>query len=324
MVIDTVPAFGVGADKATHAGSGARHEVRQWMPVYGIESTLEPNAIARMLAMGGTFQELTASTPLVAPNQVFRIWRRGRSFVLKVYGSDARERRERHALDALEGLGFLPRIADRGAHGTTRWILFEDAGQWNLRSLPENPGFAKRAGEIVRRLHEVEATSLSNLTRGIDGEWIALDFTSTVKRVERYRSRLGVSQDLIDTALALNPPYGSPARVSHTDPVLRNFIVDDDGLMTLIDWEWATLAPPEWDLTKLVWSASMHAGPAAAEAVVEGYGRSVDRIQLDRWIVYHAAQTLVRYAERHLSARPGDVPDNLVAEFDRAVLGSAP
>ena len=37
---------------------------------------------------------------------------------------------------------------------------------------------------------------------------------------------------------------------------------------------------------------------------------------------YHAAQTLVRYAERNLAARPGDVPDNLTAEFDRAVLGA--
>ena len=67
----------------------------------------------------------------------------------------------------------------------------------------------------------------------------------------------------------------------------------------------------------------MHAGPAAAEAVIAGYGKDIDGVQLDRWIVYHSAQTLVRYAERHLSSRPGDVPDNLAAEFDRAVLGAA-
>lgn len=298
-------------------------ELQQWAAADRIEGTLEPHAIARMLAVGGTFQELTASTPLVAPNQVFRIWRKGQSFVLKVYGSDARERRERHALNALDGLGFLPQMVDRGSHETTRWILFEDAGRWNLRSLPENPGLARRAGIILRKLHEVDAVPLSNLERGIDGEWVALDFTSTVKRLERYRARLGVTQEQIDAALAVNPPYAGPATVAHTDPVLRNFIVDDAGLMTLIDWEWATMAPSEWDLTKLVWSANMHAGPTAADAVIEGYGRPLDGMQLDRWIVYHAAQMLVRYAERHLSARPGDVPDNLVAEFDRAVLGAA-
>jgi hypothetical protein len=90
--------------------SDACWELQQWAAVDRIENPLEPHTIARMLAVGGTFQELTASTPLVTPNQVFRIWRRGQSFVLKVYGSDARERRERHALNALDGLGFLPKV----------------------------------------------------------------------------------------------------------------------------------------------------------------------------------------------------------------------
>lgn len=293
--------------------STARHE----------RTNLEPHAVARMLAVGGTFQELTASTPLVSPNQVFRIWRKGQSFVLKVYGSDARERRERHALNALEMLGHLPRMLDQGSHEATRWILFEDAGRWNLQSLPENPGLARKAGSILRRLHDIDAAALSNLARGIDSEWIALDFTSSIKRLERYRSRLGVTQAQIDLALDVHPPYAGAPAVAHTDPVLRNFVVDDAGHMTLIDWEWATMAPKEWDLSKLVWSTTIHAGPAAAEAVVDGYGRTLDGVQLDRWIVYHAAQMLVRYAERNLSARPGDVPDNLVAEFDRAVLGAA-
>ena len=292
----------------------------RWSPYE--RTILEPHAVARMLAVGGTFQELTASTPLVSPNQVFRIWRKGKSFVLKVYGSDARERRERHALNALEMLGHLPRMLDQGAYEQTHWILFEDAGRWNLQSLPENPGLARKAGSILARLHDIDAAALSNLARGIDGDWIALDFTSSVKRLERYRSRLGLTQDQIDLALDVRPPHAGQPAVAHTDPVLRNFIVDDAGHITLIDWEWATMAPKEWDLSRLIWSTNIHAGPAAAEAVVEGYGRSVDAVQLDRWIVYHAAQMLVRYAERNLSARPGDVPDNLVAEFDRAVLGA--
>lgn len=283
---------------------------------------LEPHALARMLAVGGTFQELTAATPLVSANQVFRIWRKGQSFVLKVYGSDARERREHHALNALGSLEHLPDILDRGAHGSTHWILFADAGQWNLSSLPENPGLARTAGAILRTVHDVDSRPLSNLARGIDAEWIALDFQSAVKRLERYRARVGVSAATLAAALEINAPFASTPVVAHTDPVARNFIVDDAGHMTLIDWEWATLAPPEWDLTKLAWSAAMHAGPSAAKAVVDGYGKGIDPVQLDRWTVYHSAQTLVRYAERNLSARPGDVPDNLVAEFDRAVLGA--
>jgi aminoglycoside phosphotransferase (APT) family kinase protein len=275
-----------------------------------------------MLAVGGTFQELTAATSLVGPNQVFRIWRKGSSFILKVYGSDARQRREGHALHALGKMRHLPRIIDRGVHDDTHWIMFDDAGRWNLQSLPENPGLARVAGSILAEVHSAERAPFSNLARGIDGEWVAVDFRSAIKRLERYRARIGVGAAQIEAALALNPPYASTPVVAHTDPVSRNFIVDDEGRMTLVDWEWATLAPPEWDLSKLVWSAGMHAGPSAAAAILEGYGRPIDGVQLDRWIVYHSAQTLVRYAERNMAARPGDVPDNLVAEFDRAVLGS--
>lgn len=286
------------------------------------EDVLEPQTIARMLAVGGTYQELTAATALVGPNRVFRIWRKGKSFILKVYGSDARQRREGHALHALGRLRHLPRIIDRGVHDDAHWITFEDAGRWNLQSLPENPGLARAAGEILSEVHSADRTPFSNLARGIDVEWVAVDFPSAVKRLDRYRARVGVTAEQIGMALELNPPYGSEPVVAHTDPVVRNFIVDDAGHLTLIDWEWATLAPPEWDLTRMVWSASMHAGPGAADAVIDGYGKDIDGVQLDRWIVYHAAQTLVRYAERNLSARPGDVPDNLVAEFDRAVLGA--
>lgn len=276
-----------------------------------------------MLAVGGTVQELTGSTPLVGANQVFRIWRKDRNFILKVYGSDSRQRREAHALNALGGIDHLPKILDRGVHDGTHWITFEDAGRWNLQSLPENPGLARAAGQILRVTHQADAKPFSNLSRGIDGEWVAVDFQSSIRRLERYRGRVGVTQAQIEAALSVNPPYASTPVVAHTAPEFRNFLVDDEGWLTLVDWEWATLAPLEWDLTKLVWSASMHAGPAAAEAVIEGYGKDIDGVQLDRWIVYHSAQTLVRYAERHLSSRPGDVPDNLAAEFDRAVLGAA-
>lgn len=287
------------------------------------EDELEAHAIARMLAVGGTVQELTASTPLMSANQVFRVWRKDRSFILKVYGSESRQRREAHALHALSAIDSMPTIIDRGVHDGTHWITLEDAGRWNLQSLPENPGLARTAGSVLFSLHRTDSHPFSNLAKGIDGEWIALDFRSTVKRLARYRSRIGVTQAQIDAALELNPPFAGPPVVAHTDPILRNFLVDDEGSLTLVDWEWATLAPPEWDLSRLIWSASMHAGPSASEAIADGYGRSMDGVQLDRWIVYHAAQTLVRHAERQLSARLGDHSDSIVAEFDRAVLGSA-
>ncbi len=278
--------------------------------------------LAEKMAAGGTIQELTASTPLVSANQVFRIWRPQGSVVLKVYGSDARERREHHALNALGGIAHLPTIIDRGREGSLHWIVFEDAGKWNLQSLPENPGLARVAGAVLADVHASDRSALSNLARGIDQEWVAIDFQSSLRRLDRYRGRVGVSREFIEAALEINPPFASEPTNAHTDPTTRNFIIDNAGWVTLIDWEWATLAPPEWDLSRAVWSIGMHAGPTAAAAVFEGYGRVLDEVQLDRWIVYHSAQTLVRIAERNLSSGPAGVPPVLVDEFNRAVLGA--
>jgi len=243
--------------------------------------------------------------------------------ILKVYGSQPRQLRERHAVDALKQWGYAPVIRDAGTTEELDWIIFEDSGRWNLETLPENPGLARTAGRMLRELHGTDESLLSNLERGIDQEWVAIDFQSTLRRLERYRSRVGISRDFIEAARGVNPPFANDPVVSHTDPVPRNFVIDDQGRTTLIDWGWATLAPPEWDLTRAAWSIGMHAGPIAAAALMEGYGRLIDGVVLDRWIVYHAAQSLVRHTERNLGIRPSDVPAGLVDAFNRAVLGAS-
>ncbi|MCL1595040.1 MAG: aminoglycoside phosphotransferase family protein [Actinomycetia bacterium] len=292
----------------------------QWISSGG--TVLEPEDIARGIAAGGTVQQLTATTSSSGANQVFRVWRSGGTAVVKIYGSDARERREHHALNALDDLENLPVILDSGADSATHWILFTDAGRWNLQSLPENPGLARAAGEILQELHAHSTAAVTNLTRGIDQEWVSVDFQATLRRVDRYRGRIGLSAELVEAAFDLNAPFASEPVVAHTDPTPRNFVVDDAGKITLISWEWATLAPPEWDLSRALWSVGVHAGPSAAAALVEGYGRSMDLVQLDRWIVYHAAQALVSDVERNLLSRPSSSPSNLVHEFSRAVLGA--
>jgi aminoglycoside phosphotransferase (APT) family kinase protein len=274
------------------------------------------------MAAGGTVQELTAPKPQINANHVYRIRRASESLILKVYGSDARQRRERHAINALTDWGHAPEIRDSGSTQDLHWIVFADVGEWNLATLPENPGLARTAGRILRELHETDESLLSNLERGIDQAWVAIDFQSTLRRLDRYRSRVGVSHDFIKAAQSLNPPFANQPVVAHTDAVPRNFIVDDGGSVTLINWEWATLAPPEWDLTRAAWSIGMHAGPTAAAALFDGYGKSIDGVLIDRWIVYHTAQTLVRHTEQSMATRPSDVPAGLVDEFNRAVLGA--
>jgi aminoglycoside phosphotransferase (APT) family kinase protein len=283
---------------------------------------VQPLAVAERLARGGRIQQLSRGDRALGANQVYRLWTDAGPQILKTYGTPARARRERHALEALGPLAGMPTLLDRGSDGDVHWALFADAGRWNLGALPENPGYARTAGQILRSLHDVAPDSMSNLSRGIDQDWVAVDFVSTFRRIERYRGRIGLSAEDVQRARSIRPPYASEPRASHTNTSPENFLVDDDGKVTLINWEWATLAPPEWDLSKAVWLLSMKAGPGAADALQHGYGRYFDAAQLDRWTVYHAGMMLVFEAENTVRTGGGNF-DFLTSELRRAVSGAA-
>lgn len=282
---------------------------------------MKPIEVAQKLAGGGRVHELTGIERGQSANRIYRIWLGENTRIVKIYGTPARERREFHALEAIASLPGTPQLVDRGLEEDVHWAIFDDAGRWNLGTLPENPGLARKAGEILRSVHETASDKISNLSRGMDQEWIAVDFLSTLRRLERYRRRLEISGDLLNNAREVRPPFASDPRSAHTNPAPDNFVVDDSGNITLITWEWATVAPVEWDLSKASWLLGLHAGPLAAAAFQEGYGRVLDEYQLDRWVVYHAAMTLVFRIERAMDSAIG-THDVYLSEFRRAVAAS--
>ena len=73
--------------------------------------------------------------------------------------------------------------------------------------------------------------------------------------------------------------------------------MSEAGQVTLIDWEWATIAPPEWDVSLASWQISNLLGDDAASAFVEGYGAAVSAGRLRAWIAYHAAMMMLDAAE---------------------------
>ena len=74
----------------------------------------------------------------------------------------------------------------------------------------------------------------------------------------------------------------------------------------LIEWEWATLAPPEWDLSLVTWRLTRALGQDAAEAFWLGYGASFPQARLRPWIAYHSAMAMLEAAERR-DGRLGDL-----------------
>lgn len=265
------------------------------------------------MAPSATIKEISSGA-----NRVFRLLEEsGRSSVVKVFTTLARERRERHALEALAGIPGVPHILERGATEGKAWIRLEDGGAWSLATLPKNLDATRRAGAVLRGIHDSNAP-ITNLEGGIDAEYVQTHYLSTLDRLERYRRRLSLSSSaLADARVASTRLEASKPHPSHTRPHPGNFVVNESGEVSLVDWEWATLAPPEWDLSLATWRFSRELGKDAAEALWTGYGATFPQSRLRPWVAYHAAMMMLSAAEQR-DGRLGDLA-YLVDDLARSV-----
>jgi thiamine kinase-like enzyme len=249
-----------------------------------------------------TIKELSASS-----NRVFRVRsEQGATTVVKVYSTPARERRERHALEALSGLPGVPKVVERGSNHGMAWIRMADGGAWSLSTLPKNLDTITRAGAVLRGVHESNV-AITNLGSGIDAAYVSDHYQSTLDRLERYRGRLGLPAEVLQRAKdSQRVPLAGEPRPAHTRPHPKSFLVSEVGEVTLIEWEWATLAPSEWDLSLATWRFTRDLGRDAAEAFWQGYGASFPQTRLRPWIAYHAAMAMLEAAEQR-DGRLGDL-----------------
>jgi aminoglycoside phosphotransferase (APT) family kinase protein len=252
-------------------------------------------------------------------NKVFRVIKGDQSSIVKVYPVSSRERRERHALEALAAVPAVPRILDHGTEGEMAWLRMNDAGHWSLASLPKNLEAIEASGAALRGVHSSKA-QITNLAAGIDSDYVLSHYRSTIERLGRYRRRFGMEQVVLDKALQLEPPLATAPAPSHTKPVLSKFVVDEDGSITIVDWEWATLAPPEWDLTLAVWRLAARIGEDASAAFRSGYGAELPESRYRPWVAYHSAMMMLEAAEVR-EGRLGDL-SYLVDDLTEAVLGT--
>jgi aminoglycoside phosphotransferase (APT) family kinase protein len=250
-------------------------------------------------------------------NRVFRLLEEeGRASVVKIYATPGRERRERHALEALAGVEGVPRLIDRGvtADGTA-WAQLTDGGGWSLKSLTKNLDVLHRSGRILRNVHDSKS-QITNLEGGMDGEYIASHYRSTVERLGRFRRKLQIPPEVLEAAGNAPPPVSGEPVPSHTHPTPDKFLVSEEGEVMLVDWEWATLAPPEWDVSLATWSLSSIHADDAVDAFLEGYGGTLPRSRLDSWTAYHAAVALLEAGE----SREGRLNvSGLVGDLTRSV-----
>lgn len=253
-----------------------------------------------------------------ARNRVFRLLEEGgRNTVVKIYATAGRERRERHALEAMEGVEGVPQLIDRGVTPDgTAWVQLTDGGGWTLQSLTKNLDAMGKAGRILRGVHE-STRSITNLEGGMDGDYIATHYHSTIERLGRYRRKLQIPPEVLEAASQAPPPQSSKPVTSHTQPTPDKFLVSENGNVMLVDWEWATLAPPEWDVSLATWTLARLHQSDAAQAFLDGYGGGMPQGRLDSWTGYHSAMRLLDAGE----SRDGRLADQArtVEDLARAV-----
>lgn len=275
------------------------------MTARGLVERLYPTSSIRELAAGG--------------NKVFRITENEvETSIVKVYPVVSREKRERHALEALAGVEGIPTVLNHGVDGETAWLKMSDGGSWNLSSLPKNLEVVEAAGRTLRDVHNAKA-EITNLVVGIDSEYVKSHYRSTIERLGRFRRRFGMQQIVLDNALDIEPPLATDPVTSHTRPTPSKFVVNDSGGVTLVDWEWATLGPPEWDLTLAVWQFAVNHGEDAAAAFRKGYGAELPESRYRSWVAYHSAMMMLDAAEVR-EGRLGDL-HYLVDDLTEAVMG---
>ena len=276
------------------------------MTARGLVERLYPSARIRELASGA--------------NNVFRITENEvETSIVKVYPIPSREKRERHALEALSGIAGVPKILNHGVDGDLAWLKMSDGGSWNLSSLPKNLEVVEAAGRTLRNVHSAQA-DITNLVVGIDSDYVKSHYRSTIERLGRFRRRFGMQQVVLDRALDIEPPLATDPVPSHTRPTPSKFVVSEEGDVTLVGWEWATLGPPEWDLTLAVWQFAVNHGEDAAAAFRKGYAAELPESRYRSWVAYHSAMMMLDAAEIR-QGRLGDL-HYLVTDLTEAVMGS--
>ena len=275
---------------------------------------MTPRGLAERLYPTARIREIAAGA-----NHVFRIANEdGSTAVVKVYPVASREKRERRALEALAGIDGLPRITNHGVEGEMAWLTMTDGGAWNLNNLPKNLEVVEAAGQTLRKVHSATA-EITNLVVGIDTDYVRSHYRSTIQRLGRFRRRFNMRQEVLDRALQIEPPLATDPVPAHTRPTPSKFVVNEAGGVMLVDWEWATLGPPEWDLTLAVWQFAVQRGEDAAAAFRRGYGAELPESRYRSWVAYHAAMMMLEAAEQR-DGRLGDL-SYLLDDLTEAVMG---
>lgn len=172
---------------------------------------------------------------------------------------------EAHNQDLAMALGLAPRALWRDAKGTSLTLCLPGRG---LQSVDfESNDLLQQLTSVMRRLHDSRQAFMGQVHLAA-----LLERYFDLLPPEQQRAWMSRLQRAREQLIWIEP-RDVPAVPSHNDPVLENWLFDDDRLW-LIDWEFSAMASPYWDLAIVSNAASLSTERAAELLHFYGTGRT--------------------------------------------------
>ena len=177
------------------------------------------------------------------------------------------------------------------------WLEGEALGARIVRSerfADVRPRLARECGRLMARIHDIDLA-----TTGLDKHLAVIPPEDFVRQTWDNYKRLETPQPMIDYAarwLMDNLPSGYEPRLVHNDFRNGNFLLGEQGVIAVLDWEIAHIGDPMRDLGWICVNSWRFGGDqpvggfGSYEDLFAGYeeecGRKVDPAQVKFWEVY--------------------------------------
>jgi len=207
---------------------------------------------------------------------------------------------ECRVLERAEAAGLAPIVEccePRCGILVSRWV---EGGAWAAEQAaqPEN---IEKIAQLARRIHALPLPEVARTTR-LEA-WIAHYRQALARHAADAHPAL---QSALAARLAALARLPAPAPVlCHSDLHVQNLIAADHGLV-LLDWEYAHVSEPFWDLAG--WAANNDLGAESRHLLLASYlGRKPEaqeavRLQLLLWLYDYVC---LLWSELHLTLRAG-------------------
>lgn len=211
----------------------------------------EHNARRRLAALPGFTAERAENARLVRlsglANLVFKVEADGERLCLRIPGLGTKalldRRSEERNARAAAAAGVAPEVIHFGADGVMLARFVEGAPLTPAR-LDQSPGVLGRAATALRRLHADTADFADTFSAFETMDRHVALLAERGAALPDRRRRVLAGAETVRAALAAHPPKLRPC---HCDPTGGN-LIDTGERVWLVDWEYAAMNDPMWDL----------------------------------------------------------------------------